>query len=175
LDAIGSDDPYTALKAFHKNGWRMHHSYKEGDVETYYLTTLICRESDGVLFSDLISVSQESLLHKSNYLYLFPKSHFRKALANSYNTEYGFKITDPVLIEAFDKEEEKLAKDDEDGKKIFDTLRSVFDIPQKKKEDPATDSKPKIKENEDKLDRTTEDKDQKHDDGDKKEEAAPKN
>lgn len=115
------------VQKHYKEGFRLHHTFKEGDKENCYLSLVLAEDKSGVLKSEYLSVSEDALLRKcgdkANYESLFEKDDYMKQLATNYADNYGFEMKNETLIKAFNDAEGRSGDKD-----TYKKLREIFGV-----------------------------------------------
>lgn len=116
---------YFDLKYLHEEkGWRMHHKFKEQNTENYWLSEIIKNKQDEVLTSDLLSISEETLKHNNNYIYLFSNDLIRKNLIKVYERKKLLILDNEISLyinKCFEKANKEI-------KPEYEKLREIFEI-----------------------------------------------
>lgn len=88
---------------FEKDGWRLHHFYKDGDAEKCFLTEFLAAENKEFLETEYVTLSEKALLHGSgpNYKTLFANEKWVNSFIKNCKDEYGFAIGDEAIQDAF--------------------------------------------------------------------------
>ena len=84
-------------------GWRMHHSFTNSftKIKSHWLYFIKNSKNQSLLYSDLLTVDEDSLLECDCYKELLADKEFRKVLANNYKNEYGIPINDANIKNFF--------------------------------------------------------------------------
>ena len=81
----------------------MHHSFNDNNahVKTHWLNFIKNTKHSRLLYSNLLSVDEDSLLEGNLYKELLADKEFRKHLAENYKDNYGAKIADEDIKKFF--------------------------------------------------------------------------
>jgi hypothetical protein len=102
---IHNDKVEELKKVFKDEGWRLHHFYKEGEVEKSYLSVMLAQENKNFLVTDNVTLSEKALLHvqndKANYVLFFENENWVKAFNETCKDQWGITASDQKLQDAF--------------------------------------------------------------------------
>lgn len=123
-----SNSAYANLKILHEeHGWRMFHSYKLNDSQTYWLTDIVKNSMFSLLCSDILSLSEESLMDNKNYISLLSDSQIRKNVITQYKNSsliiLETEIRDFIL--------KKLTESKDEEKADWQKIKEIFQITDK--------------------------------------------
>ena len=125
-DALAAAYKSEDFETFSKEGWRLHHSFKEGDKSRTWLSVALRGDKKNIFESQFLTVDEASLVEENNFEIFFANEAYLKQLEKNYKENGGFKVTNADLIKAFEKAESKSTDAD-----LYKNLRVYLELASK--------------------------------------------
>lgn len=123
-----NNNAYIDLRVLHfDKGWRMYQSYTYKSKTSFWLSDIIENEMISLLCSNILSISEEALLHNKNYVFLLSNRQIRQNLIEQYIAATSILVLNEEFID-FIIERSKQTNLSKQEKDEWSNIKKIFEI-----------------------------------------------